>query len=74
MCQSGMLVVIIALVCHCGIQLVEFDEPTTLLNNPDSFFSGLVDQSGDQREALRALVFEAARKKGRHVEADVQLR
>jgi hypothetical protein len=43
---------------------VEFDEPTTLLNNPDSFFSGLVNQSGDQSDALRALVFEAARKKG----------
>ena len=46
-------------------RLVEFDEPHTLLATPNSFFAGLVDQSGDQRDTLHALVREAAVKKGR---------
>jgi ATP-binding cassette subfamily C (CFTR/MRP) protein 1 len=44
-------------------RVVEFDKPTTLLEQPNSFFSKLVDQAGDQRDVLRSMVFEHARKK-----------
>jgi hypothetical protein len=41
----------------------QFDDPTVLLEQPESFFAKLVSQAGDQRDVLRSMVFEAARKK-----------
>eukprot|EP00455_Lapot_gusevi_P029940 TRINITY_DN320_c0_g1_i19.p1 TRINITY_DN320_c0_g1~~TRINITY_DN320_c0_g1_i19.p1 ORF type:complete len:1436 (+),score=492.77 TRINITY_DN320_c0_g1_i19:117-4424(+) len=43
--------------------LIEFDEPINLLQTPQSLFASLVDQAGDQREVLRSMAMDAARKK-----------
>eukprot|EP00455_Lapot_gusevi_P029933 TRINITY_DN320_c0_g1_i11.p1 TRINITY_DN320_c0_g1~~TRINITY_DN320_c0_g1_i11.p1 ORF type:complete len:1420 (+),score=463.73 TRINITY_DN320_c0_g1_i11:117-4376(+) len=43
--------------------LMEFDEPVKLLENPNTLFAQLVDQAGDQRDVLRQLAYEHARKK-----------
>jgi hypothetical protein len=45
------------------IRAPQFDDPTVLLEQPESFFAQLVGQAGDQRDVLRSMVFEAARKK-----------